>query len=326
MTDFVQRKLKLTVQLAANSGTNQPNTFAESGTDTVTIEGLRMNVRISNSGAAADNRAQIKVYGIPPSLMNQLSTLGLVFNLVPLNQLTIMAGDDNAGMSTVFTGTVWAAYGDYSSQPNVPFHFECLAGAAAAAIAIPVSSFTGPTDVATIMSGLARQMGLGFENNGVSVKLSSPYLSGSAKSQVQKCAEWAGIEWTIDDQKLAIWPKGGNRNTPNMPTISPDTGMIGYPAFTQQGIMVRTAFNPQISFGSLIKIESSLLRGIAAAQDPRLKQIQNAPNQSTTTFPSTWAVNKIDHALDSQVPRGEWESTIFAYNPNYSRAILPPAR
>jgi hypothetical protein len=197
---------------------------------------------------------------MPPSLMNQLATLGLVFNLVPKNTLTIMAGDDESGMSTVFGGTIWAAYGDYASQPNVPFHFECLAGAADAAIAVPASSFTGSTDVATIMSGLARQMGLGFENNGVSVKLSSPYLSGSAKVQAQKVADWAGIEWTIDDGKLAIWPKGGNRNTPNVPTISPSTGMISYPAFTQQGIIVKTVFNPQISFGSLIKVESSLLR------------------------------------------------------------------
>lgn len=318
---FVQRKIEISVQLASNSGTSQPNTFVESGTDTVKLSGLRTKVQVQNSGAPAGNQAQVKVYGMPPSLMNQLATLGLVFNLVPKNTLTITAGDDESGMSSVFTGTVWAAYGDYASQPDVPFHFECLAGAADAAIAVPASSFTGSTDVATIMSGLARQMSVGFENNGVSIKLASPYLSGSAKAQAQKVAEWAGIEWTIDGNKLAIWPRGGNRNTPNTPTISPETGMVGYPAFTQNGIIVKTVFNPQISFGSLIKVQSSLLSGIEKAQKPQ--QLPNTPTNATV-FPTTWAVNKIDHSLESNTPRGEWVSTIYAYNPSFSQTILPP--
>ncbi len=318
---FVQRKISVTVQLASNSGTNQPNTFAESGTDTVKLSGLRTIVRVQNSGAAADFKAQVKVYGMPPSLMNQLATLGLAFNLVPKNTLTITAGDDESGMSTIFTGTVWGAYGDYASQPDVPFEFECLAAAADAAISIPPSSFPGTADVATIMSGLARQMNLGFENNGVSIKLASPYFSGSAKIQVQKCAEWAGIEWTIDGQKLAIWPRGGNRNTSNVPLISPETGMISYPAFTRQGIIVKTVFNPQISFGGLIKVQSLVLSGISAAQNPQT--LPNAP-AATTVFPTQWAVNKIDHSLDSSVPHGEWSSTIYAYNPGIAKTTLPP--
>lgn len=309
---LLQRKLRIAVQLAPNTGTNQPNKFSESGTDTVTIENLRMNVRISNSGAPADGRAQIKIFGMPPSLMNQLSTLGLVFNIVPKNTLTIQAGNDTDGFATVFSGTIYAAYGDYAAQPNVSFQLECLSGVANSVAPAPVSSFTGSTSVETIMSGLARQMNLGFENNGVSIQLSSPYFTGGLWEQARKCAEHAGISWgVVDGNKLAIWPKGGNRNTPNIPTISPATGMVGYPAFTQQGLIVKTIFNPQISFGSLLKIESSLLSGIAGAQP-------------TSNFPSQWAVNKLDLALDAQTPKGDWMSIVYCYNPNYAKAILPP--
>jgi hypothetical protein len=315
---FVERKLKFTIKLAPETGTNQPNTFTGSGTDTVTIQGLRASVRINNSGVPVGSSAQVKIFGMPPSLMNQLATLGLAFNLVPKNVITIMAGDDESGFSSVFLGTVWAAYGDYSAQPSVPFHFECLAGAADAAITIPASSFTGSTDVATIMSGLARQMNMGFENNGISIKLSSPYLVGSAIQQVRKTAEQAGIEWTIEGNKLCIWPKGGNRSTPSVPVISPDTGMIGYPAFTKTGIIVRTVFNPQISFGSLVRVDSSLLSGIAAAQPTRTL----STGVTTPTFPTQWSVNKIDHVLDQLTPSGEWASTIYAYSPG--KVTLPP--
>lgn len=314
---FVRRLISASVSLAQSSGTSQPTTFAESGGSSVTIQGSRTSVRISNSGSPADGRAQVKVWGMTPSLMNQLSTLGLVFNLVPRNTLTISAGDEDSGMSAVFSGTIYAAYGDYSGQPDVPFIFECLAGVADAVAPATPTSFAGSTDVANLMSGIARQMNLGFENNGVSATLTSPYLAGSLMVQARRVADAAGIEWGIvGGATLAIWPRGGNRNTPSVPVISPDTGMIGYPAFTQQGIIVRTLFDPQISFGSLVEVRSSVLSSIAQAQQGQ---------QAASSFPSQWAVNKLDLALDSLLPKGQWMSTVHAYNPGYAKAIVPPA-
>ena len=323
---FSQKLISLTVALASNPGTNQPNTFSESGSDSVVIANSRMSVRIQNAGAPADGRAQVKVWGMTPSLMNQLSTLGLVFNLVPKNTLTISAGQADANgnptnMSIVFSGTIWAAYGDYQAQPNVPFVFECLSGAADAAISVPPSSFQGSSDVATIMSGFARQMNLGFENNGVSLQLTNAYFTGSAKVQATKCAKAADISWgIINGNTLSIWPKGGNRNTPTVPEIGPTPGgTISYPAFTQQGIIVKTLFNPLISFGGLVKVNSTLLSALAAAQSGSSSIV------AANSFPSQWAVNKLDLALDTMLPKGQWMSTIFAYNPSYARSIIPPA-
>ena len=68
----------------------------------------------------------------------------------------------------------------------------------------------------------------------------------------------AGIEWNCGENgTVAIWPKGGHRQTPTVPIISPRTGQVGYPAFAQLGIKVRTLFNPAIVHGSQIKIEGS---------------------------------------------------------------------
>lgn len=300
---FVERLITVSIKLAPNTQTNQPNQFVESGTDTVTLTGSRTSVRVQNSGAPADGRAQVRIWGMTPSLMNQLATLGLVFNLVPKNTLTIAAGDKITGQAIIFSGTIYAAYGDYTAQPDVPFIFECLSGVADAVAPAAVSSFNGSTDVATVMSGLARQMNLGFENNGVSSKLSNPYFGGSSWTQAQKCAEHAGINWGVfNGNMMSIWPKGGNRNTPNIPLIAKSTGMISYPAYTQQGIIVRTLFNPQIAFGALVQVQSDL---------------QPASGK--------WAVNKLDLSLDSLLPKGDWMSTVFGYNPNYSKAIIPPA-
>jgi hypothetical protein len=321
---FVQRLISVSVQLAQNTQTNQPSTFSESGTNTVNLTGSRVSVQIENSGAPADSNARVKIWGLTPSIMNQLSTLGLVFNLVPKNTLTISAGDAVAGQAIVFSGTIWSAYGDYSAQPDVPFIFDCIAGAADATIAIPASSFSGSQQVSNMMSGFARAMNLGFENNGVSSTLSNAYFSGSARSQADKCAKAAGISWgIIKGNTLSIWPLGGNRNTPNIPVISAATGMISYPAFTQQGIIVKTLFNPQLSFGSLVQVNSSLLAGIASAQPSQQSSL--SPGNAPSTFPSQWAVNKLDLMLDSLVPKGQWMSVVYAYNPGYAKTIIPPS-
>lgn len=313
---FVQRKISLTFQLGQNTQTNQPNTFSESGTDTVTVSDLRISVRIQNSGAPADCRADVRVWGLTPSLMNQLSTLGLVFNLVPKNTLTISAGNEgDSTLSPIFIGVIYYSYGDFSGQPDVPFHCVCTPTVANAVIPAVASSYTGSTSVATIMANLARLMGLGFENNNVTTQLASPYFSGSLMEQARQCAEHAGISFAIAGSTLAIWPRGGNRSTPNIPIISKANGkLIGYPAFTQQGIIVKSIFDPTISFGSLIRVESQVLQGVASAQAA----------SNANLFPTEWAVNKLDLALDVKMPKGDWMSSIFAYNPNYSKTIIPP--
>ena len=318
---FVQRLLSISVQLAPNTQTNQPNQFLESGTDVVILSGSRTSVKIENSGSAANSRATIKIWGMTPSLMNQLSTLGLVVNLVPKNQITVQAGDDVSGMATVFTGTIWNSYGDYEAMPDVPFIFTCLQSGADVVISAPPSSFRGAADVATMMSGFARQINMGFENNGVSSTLYNQYFSGSVRTQINKCAKAANINvGVVNGNTLAIWPKGGNRNTSNVPVISSQTGMVGYPAFTQQGIIVKTLFSPLIAVGGLFQIESSLLSGISAVQ----QQLQSggSPIPKSSLFPSQWAVNKLDLDLESLLPKGQWLSTIYGYNPGYPRPLI----
>jgi hypothetical protein len=136
------------------------------------------------------------------------------------------------------------------------------------------------------MSQLAGQMNLSFENNGVNVKLSNIYLSGSARMQALTLAQHAGIEHLIDKGTLAIWKPGQGRQSSSL-MISPQTGMVGYPMFNQANVVVRTLFNPAINYGGLMQIQSDL-----------------------TPACGTWAINYVDLELDSMVPHGRWFATL----------------
>ena len=307
---FTRKKIEVSVELASNTQTNQPITFAGTGSDTTTITDKRMSVRIQNSGAPSNSAAQVSIYGMTESTMNQLSTLGMVLNLVPKNILTIKAGDDAIGMTTVFRGTIVSAYADMAAAPDVPFILDCQSGLAEATGNVQPTSYRGSVPVSTIMSGFARQMNVGFENNGVEVTLMNPYYRGSVDAQLKQCARDANINAEIvNGNILAIWPRFGSRTTvTKIPLIAapPDGAMIGRPSFTQQGIMVRNIFNPEIAFGAKVEIRT------------REAALAKANGQ--------WTIYKLDLALDAQMPKGQWSSTLYCYNQDSPNPVIIPPR
>lgn len=307
---FVQRLIELDIQLAPNPVTNAPSYFSQAtagttNSNTLTITGARVSARIQMAGTPAGSKAQVDVFGMTPSQMNELSTLGLVFQLVQHNTLTIKAGDAVNGMSIAYIGTVQYACPDYSKSPEVSFHFDCQAGQSNAVQPTNPTTYPSSFDVGTAMSSLAAQASLGFENNGIKQQLPPGIYRGSVRDQIIKMATDAGIQADPDARGasgmnvLAIWPKGGSRHLV-APLVAPPPagGMIGYPSYTQQGILIRNRYNPQIAFGGQIQVQSSLQRASG-----------------------TWNVLRLDHSLDSLVENGLWESSMWCFNPKYPNPI-----
>lgn len=282
---LVRRRIDLVFQLGEGA-------FGDSGADTVRLAGLRIYSTIVKYGGQSMGTANLKIHGMTLSSMNKLSTLGPAPTLTRRNTVTVQAGDDVNGMATVFIGTIINAYTQFD-MPENPFMVEANAGTIEALKPVPTSSFNGSADVATIMSGLASQMNLVFENNGVNVKLANPYFSGSGRDQVRACAEAAGINWVIDLNKLVIWPAGGARGG-LIPIVSPATGLKGYPSYTSRGVSFETAFNPSIGFGSKVNIVSDLKPACGE-----------------------WVIFTQTHNLDAQVPDGRWFTSCEAARPGY---------
>lgn len=301
---YVQRQIEVTVKLAPSQATGQPITFAGTGgSDTVTLAGFRTSVQIQNSGSV-NPQATISIFGLPKDVADQLSTLGMAQNSVQKNYVSISAGDSENGLSPVYAGTPLRAFGAYNQAPNVPFVFLCQTALFEAVAPAPATSFPQSTDVAEMMSGWARQMNMGFENNGVTVQLPPSYFAGSIMQQVEKAAMAANIVAMPIQNKLCIWPVGRGRDSiKTIPLISRETGMIGYPSFAPNGQMVvRSLFNPQVAFGGVIRVESII---------PQANK--------------TWYVQSQNLSLSCKTPKGPWEMTMICY-PSEFGAPLPSSQ
>lgn len=305
MSTFIERQISVSIKLAslAAGGGSQPPTFAGTNTNTATFAGHRASVRIQNSGGLSGNQAHVAIWGLRLEEMNQLATMGRVIGLIPRNTITIRAGDANSGMSVAFIGTILDAYADFNQAPAVPMEFECLAGGAEAAIPAEPSSFTGKTSITDILQSIASKMGWGFEISGITANLDSPYLPGSVMDQLRSVRDATRINIELINNVLCVWPLYGSRTSLGSTTIlaPPPVGqMIGYPTFTQQqGIMVKNVYDPRLQRGQQVAVQTSLARA-----------------------GGSWIIQKIDHALDAQVPRGFWESVLTLFRPGVAQPIV----
>jgi len=259
-------------------------TFSGPATVTFNARGkyaLRTSARILKAGGFNLGALQLEIRGLSLEHIKQLSTFGTRFHPNYNYSITVNAGDDINGMSTVFEGQIQQAWGDMKAMPDCPFHVIAISGGSASTMRAPPSSYQGPTEVTTILKKLAGEAGLAFEDNGVKQKLADPYFWGSPWKQMKEVIDAAGIEGFIDNGTLAVWPKQGAR--PGNLFISPQTGLRDYPSFTEYGVQVRTEFRRAIEYGSTMTIKSDI-----------------------TPACGDWRIIRIDYDLQSNTPHGSW--------------------
>lgn len=296
---FTHKQLALQFDLGTGN-------YGESGSNRVKLAGgLRASANINMGGNPAYSTLDLSVSGMTLSNMNALTTLGKNVTEVRRNTVTVEAGEAGTGMSVVFVGHIMEAWADFSGMPNVVFRVVAQGGVFEGIKPIPPTTFNGIADVATILRGLATQANWSFQNDGVTAKLVDPYFPGTIRDQIQACVQHANINAMFGPPLLAIWPKGGVRGG-SVPIISPDTGLMGYPTFTQNAIQLTTLFNPGIGFGQKIQVKSSV----------------KIPNQLPMVSDGMWQVSSLSHTLESETPGGQWHSRILATAFNGPTVVL----
>jgi hypothetical protein len=302
MASFVTRAIDVTITLGvptvAPGQPIPPQPVFSSGKNTLTLKGHRVSCSITIGGSSSQPFMVASIYGMTMSDMNAIASFGQPQYLSNNNKITILAGDSVSGMPQAFIGTLLDAYVDFTQTPEVCLTVSGFAGARAALAPIAPNSFRGAISVSTIMGVLASAAGFTLENNGVTAVLSNAYFPGSALDQIKSCARAANINWTIDGEILAIWPKNGSRGNKGIPLISPATTLKGYPSYTANGINFTTLYIPGLVYGALVDVQSSL---------------QNATGQ--------WSVFSLTHTLESITKGGAWFSDVVAFNPLKFAAI-----
>lgn len=259
--------------------------FGSSKSNQVTLQGFRAMVDIDKAGGMMMGTLKAKIYGVRQADMNSITTLQWKPRTWIPNTVEVFAIDGDAE-TLIFAGNIVNAWADYQGMPDVFLQIQAQSAFFNALKAVPPRSFKGSIDVASVMSQLAISMGYAFENNGVNTQLTDIYLPNTGLEQAKDLAKAAGCDLYLDDKVLAITPPNVPRKS-LIPTISSSSGLIGYPTFDGVGVNFRAIFNPGVTFGGSIKLETD---------------VQQAAGQ--------WIVTSIAYKLESESPGGSWFSTI----------------
>ena len=264
--------------------------FAMQGGVSKTLSNKRISCTITNSGGPSLGMAELIIYGMTLSDMNALSTVGNQIGMMKQNKIAIYAGDQDAASGSlplIFQGTILVAWTDAQAQPEVGFRVQAFAGGyESVAPQTPITQ-QGSVTVSSLFQQIGKNLGWQIDIGQIDTKVSNPYLPGTAIEQVRRLAQMGGVSWAADLNTIAVVKPGQASSQGGAVMLSAQTGMVGYPAFTQSSIIVKSLFNPSLKILGSITVQS---------------QLQPANG--------TWVINNITHVIESQTPNGQWFSTV----------------
>ena len=256
----------------------------DGGGNTKIIEGLATTVQVTKAGLPEKNSAEVRIQGLKLSDMEQLTFLSFLPGEYRKNHILIEAGDKGGELSVVFKGDITAASADFSTAPDITMKFNALTAGWSVLIADSPTSVQGEATAERLISQFATQAGFNFINNGVTESVKNATFNGSPVQKAQQVADEVGCELLMDDETWIIQPWGKPRGDAVL--LKADSGMIGYPSFTQDGITCECFYNPRLQLGGQIKIESIVPRASGY-----------------------WKITKLSHDLAAYT-QGRWVSRI----------------
>ena len=257
---------------------------------TLVYEGIETHVSIEKPGEPDQNKATVEMYNLSMDAMRDMTTLSFRPLQTKKNLIVIFAGDETNGMSQCFAGEIDTAYADFSGAPTIKMHIEAAAGSYPSLKASPPIAVKGAQSAASLIEQFAKESGYSFLNNGVTASVKNAVLNGSPIQKARTVAGMVGCELLIDDNVVKIQPFDKGLDEGNAVLMSKDSGMLGYPTFTSEGISLKCLYNPDLQLGGMIEVDTVV---------PGAK--------------GTWKITRLSHSLVANaVSAGDWFSSIEA--------------
>ena len=268
---YKQRNLKF--QFGLSSGQ-----FNDEGANILTLENVKAEVQVAAFGGLSANTLDAKIYGMSLKNMGLIGYKGVQYGVVTQNSVKVWAED-----VALFSGTIGWAYVDANQMPDAPLIIQ--ASTTGYAQSEPVVDFSqqGIVKIADIITAMANYIKLTVvihaDVNGVE---KDPHYTGNTIDQIRTCARNNGLLIDIRLGAIFVWPEGKPVDN-NVPYVSKETGLLGYPRFDGWGLEFTTMFSPLLIQGRDVQVQTDL------------------PNAS-----GVYNINSAVHHLSSWIEGGPW--------------------
>lgn len=279
---FSKKQIRTSIALAEGNFDGQNNE--------VTLPAVPTHVTITKTGGTTLPTLTADIKNLSLDLMQRLTVLSFRQLQSYNNVIKVEAGEEDVEPDLVFQGEIVTAVPRFAADGSVTFHIEAKSGY------YPLQKSTAPVSVNTdttiesLFQQFADEAGYTLENNGVTGSVRNCVFTGTPIRKARQLAKQTDVDLIIDNATFVILPSYLDSREGSVPLLNKDTGLLGYPAFSNDGIQCSCLFSPLLQIGGLIKIESIV------------------PKAS-----GVWRITKLTHDLEAYSPAGGvWHSNVEA--------------
>lgn len=234
---------------------------------------LKIAFNISKGVSSSANTAEIEIYNLTESHRN---SIGREFDEVTLEAGYLPpSGGGNVGI--IFRGQIRDVE-HTRDGPNIVTRISCGDGDRALRKATMAKSYPKGTPVKTVLEDAYTELekygvtrGEWKLPDGMEPNFKRPYYAcGSCSRQLDTLGRGHGFYWSLQNQTMEIIP--GDGFVGGLVLITPQSGMIGVPTITDNGVKVSALLNPAIRPNRRVKVESQVLEMNAANGVYRVSQ------------------------------------------------------
>lgn len=254
-------------------------TFFGSGGFTVNLSGrvepheLRVAFDVSKGISGSPNKFEIRVWNLNAdhrnSIGKELEEVQLECGYVP--------PEGGGNLSIIAKGFIRDVQHDRSG-PDIITTVSCGDGDKAYRKATISKTYPAGTPVVDVVQGLYNQM----KEQGVDKgewkfpedirTTKRPYsMCGGCVREMNTLGRGNGFYWSIQNGVMEIIPTDGH--LPGQVLISAETGMIGTPTITDNGVKVKCLLNPAIRPNRTVKVKSEILEMNSQDDTYRVSQV-----------------------------------------------------
>jgi hypothetical protein len=286
MNSFTEKRIKVEIILDSDTTTVFPST----GGNKLVIDGLRISAGISIAARQASTLS-LNIWGMLESDMDALTVAWQTFGAIRQNKISVLTSNGpNDKYKLAFIGTIIEAQPDFLRAPDVSFQILAKICYYQQVSIADQLSFPGTVDIDVLGRYFAEKLELSYVNIGAKGTFTNPVYTGSVFDQLRDVGKAGNFDFYFAGEKLVFAPISISQPLTEIPSVvlTPFTGLIGYPMFSRQGLIVTAIYDPAFQCGSAIEIRESKVKGANGR----------------------WYPFSIELALTSNLPGGQWLATL----------------
>lgn len=229
------------------------------GSKLKTYDGIAITANGTKYANSLQNECEITLTNLDRNTQDYILTETSPYNRNrSLKSVLVEAGRQSYGVAKIFRGNIVSS--TLSQPPDIAVTLKCLTGNFLKGN-ILAQSFGQAATVKQISQQFAQNSGLALNFQATDKNVGNYAYNGSALKQVGQIGSLGGVDAYIDDDNFIV-KNSFVPLTNTLRILNADTGMIGIPQFTEQGIRVKFLLDNRTTLGGSLQIESSIYPAI----------------------------------------------------------------